>query len=173
MSWIKDDLQIFSMTMIISSNFLQEAEVALGPFNMNPSRNMLMDIVGFILLNRYRVLAARGRPTIDPWGFLLPLTPMVWMGTLTTLLGIMGMILVLRKYLLFQSPDIDSRRIGPFSCVRIILQQGKKRVHRHLQLNTYVFCRGVYQFCRNIFTNHSFNLFWSALGLSHLPYRCL
>lgn len=124
-----------------------------------------MDIVGFMLLSRYRVLAARGRPTIDPWGFLLPLTPMVWMGLLTTLLGIMGMILVLRQYWLFQSPDIASRRIVPFSCVRIILQQGKKGVHRHLELNTYVFWKGVYLFCRNIVTNHFFS-FLSGSGSS-------
>ncbi|XP_063876898.1 uncharacterized protein LOC135109450 [Scylla paramamosain] len=121
-SWggIKADGSSTGMLALVMS---EEVEFALGPFNMNPSRNKAMDFSGYIQIMEYRILAARGRPTADPWGFLLPLTPLVWVSTLIALLGVLSSILALRYHLFLKSPNDAAPVTFPFSCVRVMLQQ--------------------------------------------------
>nr|XP_045593553.1 uncharacterized protein LOC123755117 [Procambarus clarkii] len=40
-------------------------------------------------------MGARGRPEVDPWGFVFPLSPLVWAAILTTLLMLPGIVFVL------------------------------------------------------------------------------
>ncbi|XP_069957612.1 glutamate receptor ionotropic, delta-2-like [Cherax quadricarinatus] len=63
-----------------------EADIGLGPFGMSATRAEMVDFTREILTETARIMGGRGRPEVDPWGFLLPLTPLVWLATFTTLL---------------------------------------------------------------------------------------
>ncbi|XP_037782031.1 glutamate receptor 2-like [Penaeus monodon] len=57
-----------------------EADIGLGPFGVSASRAEVVDYTGFIVIDYARIIGGRGRSEVDPWGFLLPLAPEVWLG---------------------------------------------------------------------------------------------
>ncbi|XP_071526983.1 LOW QUALITY PROTEIN: probable glutamate receptor [Panulirus ornatus] len=101
----------------------QEADFALGPFGTSTSRAEVIDFTWPLWIDDWRILAGRGRLEVDPWGFLLPLTPLVWAAILTTLLVLPLVILCLSS--LFnasvQYQDMWLDEISTF--IRILLQQ--------------------------------------------------
>lgn len=66
----------------------QEADLGLGPFAMSASRAQVIDYLRPILVDYIKILGGRGLPEVDPWGFLLPLAPVVWAVLLLTLAGV-------------------------------------------------------------------------------------
>nr|XP_045610236.1 probable glutamate receptor [Procambarus clarkii] len=64
----------------------QEVDVAVGPFGVSGIRAEVVDFTEPILTDYFRMLGARGRPEVDPWGFLFPLEPVVWAAILAALL---------------------------------------------------------------------------------------
>lgn len=63
---------------------------------------------------------------VDPWGFLLPLTPMVWAATLMALLGVLAVQQLLPSSLHDRMLCGDGGwSANTFRCVRVILQQGE------------------------------------------------
>lgn len=68
-----------------------------------------------------RIVSGRGSPEVDPWGFLFPLRPMVWMALTAALFGIMIVI----KFLSMFNLNIP-QTTEAFSIVRILLQQGQE-----------------------------------------------
>ncbi|XP_042239055.1 probable glutamate receptor [Homarus americanus] len=64
----------------------QEADLGLGPFGISATRAEMVDFTRPILIDYARIMAGRGRPEIDPWGFFLPLAPLVWVSILMALL---------------------------------------------------------------------------------------
>ncbi|XP_069190852.1 uncharacterized protein [Procambarus clarkii] len=64
----------------------QEIDVAVGPFGVSAVRAEVVDFTVPILTDYGRILGARGRPEVDPWGFLFPLEPLVWAAILGALL---------------------------------------------------------------------------------------
>lgn len=63
---------------------------------------------------------------VDPWGFVLPLTPLVWSATLTALLGVLAVLQLLPScppnFTMLGSGGLSGKKT--FSCIRILLQQG-------------------------------------------------
>ncbi|XP_071532997.1 glutamate receptor-like [Panulirus ornatus] len=60
----------------------EEADIGLGPFSISAPRAEVVDFTYPITLHYLKLLAALGDHEVDPWGFLLPLAPLVWLGHL-------------------------------------------------------------------------------------------
>lgn len=63
---------------------------------------------------------------VNPWSFLLPLTPLVWTAILTALLGVVTILHLLPSCLHGTTQGCgDWQANNAQSCVRVILQQGE------------------------------------------------
>ncbi|XP_068231750.1 glutamate receptor ionotropic, kainate glr-3-like [Palaemon carinicauda] len=58
----------------------KEADMALGSFGLTWSRFQVVDFSMSFYYDERCITARKGLPVIDPWGFLLPLSPTVWAG---------------------------------------------------------------------------------------------
>lgn len=56
----------------------QEADIALGPFGVSYDRAQVVDFTESLFFDARGLLSSKGVPEIDPWGFLYPLTWLVW-----------------------------------------------------------------------------------------------
>nr|XP_045611739.1 probable glutamate receptor [Procambarus clarkii] len=63
-----------------------EADLALGPFGLTGSRAAVAEFSQPIIIDYYRILVKRGSAKPDPWSFLNPLRPTVWLGFLLSFL---------------------------------------------------------------------------------------
>ncbi|XP_071523938.1 glutamate receptor ionotropic, delta-1-like [Panulirus ornatus] len=102
---------------------LQETDFATGLFIMTPSRAEVVDFSWRLWTNDIRLLGARGRPEVDPWGFLLPLAPLVWMAVLTSLAVAPAIPLVLMKCVTHKAPGEGRSLTDMFNFIRVLLQQ--------------------------------------------------
>ncbi|XP_045588964.1 glutamate receptor ionotropic, kainate 2-like [Procambarus clarkii] len=64
----------------------QGADFALGPLGVSLALASVVDFMWPITVQYSRILGTRGRPEVDPWGFVFPLELPVWAATMTTLL---------------------------------------------------------------------------------------
>nr|XP_045600623.1 glutamate receptor U1-like [Procambarus clarkii] len=64
----------------------QEVDIAVGPFGISRLRAEIVDFTAPMFIDNLRILGARGRPEVNPWGFLFPLEPLVWSAILGALL---------------------------------------------------------------------------------------
>lgn len=94
---------------------------------MSAVRAEAVDFSVPILIDYARILAGRGSPEVDPWGFMLPLTPVVWMIFFSSLVILQVSVYLLLLFdqhedisQIFQLEDIIS------AYLRVLLQQGKK-----------------------------------------------
>lgn len=53
-------------------------DIGLGPFGFTHSRIKIIDFTESLFWDPRGLLSSKGRPEIDPWGFLYPLTGSVW-----------------------------------------------------------------------------------------------
>ncbi|XP_047468311.1 glutamate receptor U1-like [Penaeus chinensis] len=96
-----------------------EVDLALGPFGLTESRAKVAQFSQPIMIDYYRILVKRGSPEINPWGFLNPLGPTVWLGTM------LGM-LVLSLLLSVGVVSLVKLRDGPqdkWTTARLVLNQ--------------------------------------------------
>ncbi|XP_069951463.1 glutamate receptor ionotropic, delta-2-like [Cherax quadricarinatus] len=102
----------------------EEADIGLGPFGMSAMRAGVVDYTRPILVDYLRILGGCGRLEVDPWGFLLPLAPLVWGATMAVLLLLLVIVLMLSKYYAFDTSNLKgSSRDIYFKYLRVLLQQ--------------------------------------------------
>ncbi|KAG7159495.1 probable glutamate receptor isoform X1 [Homarus americanus] len=102
----------------------QEADVGLGPFAVTSVRAEMVDYTRPILVDYGRIMAGRGLPEVDPWGFLLPFTPQVWTGILATLLLLFTISVLLYLCFIPKTAQRDTWMTETvFSYSRVLLQQ--------------------------------------------------
>lgn len=91
---------------------------------MSASRSQVIDYLRPILVDYIKILGGRGRPEVDPWGFLLPLAPLVWV-VLLLLLAAVALFLFLPYYMCL----VNTRKAGiidnVFLLSETLLQQSK------------------------------------------------
>ncbi|XP_063884792.1 glutamate receptor ionotropic, delta-1-like [Scylla paramamosain] len=114
-----------SWTGLIGMVVRQEADFAPGPFIISPVRREAVDHSTILRNGNLRILSGLSRLTIDPWGFLLPLTPLVWAVTLAALLGVLLLLQLFPSCLPGRSLLHGGWSDNTFSPVRVLLQQGE------------------------------------------------
>ncbi|KAK8384813.1 hypothetical protein O3P69_014396 [Scylla paramamosain] len=87
---------------------------------MSPIRAEVADFTIPLWSGRVKIVGGRGGLETDPWGFLLPLTPVVWAATLITLLMVCAILLLPSSFLLGRVLGRGGSR-----SVRVLLQQGE------------------------------------------------
>ncbi|KAG7159607.1 Glutamate receptor-like 11 [Homarus americanus] len=100
-----------------------EADIGLGYFIMTVSRAEDVDFTWPMIVSYSGIVAPRGGAEVDPWGFLLPLQPLVWTAILTALLVLSSGISLLdvchsRKFV-----NGGSRTMDAYDLLRVLLQQ--------------------------------------------------
>ncbi|XP_071523954.1 probable glutamate receptor [Panulirus ornatus] len=112
-----------SWTGMIGLVMREEADFATGPFVMSPARGEVVDFCWPLWTDNLRIMGARGRPEVDPWGFLLPLALLVWVAILTALLAVPTVLFLLSHAIHIQA-SLDRRWLSDvFVFIRILLQQ--------------------------------------------------
>ncbi|XP_047495517.1 probable glutamate receptor [Penaeus chinensis] len=112
-----------SWTGMVGQIYRKEADLALGPFALTEARAEAADMTKAVFFDKLCIIAGRGRPESDPWGFLLPLTPSVWLALL------LAMLLTCASFTALGERSADGtgllRALGVlFMHVRALLQQG-------------------------------------------------
>ncbi|KAK4310292.1 hypothetical protein Pmani_018111 [Petrolisthes manimaculis] len=100
----------------------KEVDFAVGPFVLNLARAEAVDYTPYLVGANRRIVSRRGRPEADPWGFLLPLSPVVWLAMLGSFLGILMATIGLSFFSLSFSVWRNWMTDG-LTLIRIILQQ--------------------------------------------------
>ncbi|XP_071545451.1 probable glutamate receptor [Panulirus ornatus] len=101
----------------------ESADIGVGPFSTSSSRAEVVDFTWPVSQDQWKILAGRGRPEVDPWGFLLPLTPLVWVAILTTLLVVVAARGLLLISCSFKTTTRSMRSPDAFTFTRVLLQQ--------------------------------------------------
>ncbi|XP_042238987.1 probable glutamate receptor [Homarus americanus] len=100
-----------------------EADISPGPFAISASRAEVVDFTWPVSVSYSRIMAPRGRPEVDPWGFLLPLTPLVWTATMTALLVLSTTIFLLVTCLAQNNVNRTIWTVDVYGLIRVLLQQ--------------------------------------------------
>ncbi|XP_069168767.1 probable glutamate receptor isoform X1 [Procambarus clarkii] len=101
----------------------EEAEFAVGLFGMTESRTEVIDFTWPVTIQYSMIMGARGRPVVDPWGFVLPLEPLVWAAILTALLVLPVVMVLLASCSSVTTPKQYTWGKDIFDLTRILLQQ--------------------------------------------------
>lgn len=109
----------------------QEADFSNSPFGISLSRAKVIDFTWPVWTAQFRTMAARGRPEIDPWGFLFPLSPLVWATVLTATLGIPTVVFFCASCLPQQVVNKSRWWRKTEGYIRVLLQQGELRFPAH------------------------------------------
>ncbi|XP_071524147.1 glutamate receptor ionotropic, delta-2-like [Panulirus ornatus] len=111
----------------------KEIDIGLGPFGVTAVRAEVVDYTRPIVVDYARILAGRGRPEVDPWGFLLPLTPLVWGIILTALLVVvLATLLLLPTFSYITTTNQSDKFLDIFfNYLRVLLQQDIKAQRDH------------------------------------------
>ncbi|KAK4325103.1 hypothetical protein Pmani_004258 [Petrolisthes manimaculis] len=101
-----------------------KVDMGLGPFSLNKARAELLDFTEPIITDYLRILARKGSPEVDQWGFLLPLTPVVWEAFLGSLVILLVAVYLLGFFVLHEDPHQSVRLDATFLVyLRVFLQQ--------------------------------------------------
>ncbi|XP_069957610.1 glutamate receptor ionotropic, kainate 2-like [Cherax quadricarinatus] len=146
----------------------EEADISIGPLSMTATRTQAVDFTWPVLFDNTRVLAGQGKLEVDPWSFLLPLTPMVWTATLTTLLLLLPAAMLL-SYLCFsqQRPLCFIWIDNTYSFLRILLQQMISTQTMKLLWRKFIF--GVWMMATLVLTRSYSGNLMALLAVRHIP----
>ncbi|XP_071524499.1 probable glutamate receptor [Panulirus ornatus] len=101
----------------------KEADIAIGPFSITSTRFEAVDFSWPLWYDSSRILASRGRPEVDPWGFLLPLAPLVWVTILTALVVVPAVTSLLSSCFLLEASSWSGWLSDTYRLFCILLQQ--------------------------------------------------
>ncbi|XP_069945071.1 probable glutamate receptor [Cherax quadricarinatus] len=101
----------------------EEVSIGAGPFMVDRWRAEAVDFTVPMLIDYWRILGVRGLPEVDPWGFLLPLAPLVWAAILVMLVMLAAAVFLMYSCGSLKSDDQNNWSHVTFGYVRILLQQ--------------------------------------------------
>ncbi|XP_045124130.1 probable glutamate receptor [Portunus trituberculatus] len=112
-----------SWTGLMGMVVREEADFAPGPFIINPQRYEAAQAAAPYSGSNIRILGGLKGLEMDPWGFLFPLTPLVWTVTLVMLVGVHFVLQVLPSCLLGKRLCSEAWLMDPSHSMRVLLQQ--------------------------------------------------
>nr|XP_045604121.1 probable glutamate receptor [Procambarus clarkii] len=101
----------------------EEVDLAVGPFIISADRADVVDFTETVFIDYWWILGARGRPQVDPWGFLFPLEPLVWAAILVALLVLPLAVFLMSFYLSSNTSAQGNWLLVNFDFIRMLLQQ--------------------------------------------------
>nr|XP_053652047.1 probable glutamate receptor [Cherax quadricarinatus] len=146
----------------------EEADISIGPLSMTATRTQAVDFTWPVLFDNTRVLAGQGKLEVDPWSFLLPLTPMVWTATLTTLLLLLPAAMLL-SYLCFSQQRLLNFKLidDSYNFLRILLQQSKLIYNSVCWWRKFIF--GAWMMATLVLTRSYSGNLMALLAVRHIP----
>ncbi|XP_071524468.1 probable glutamate receptor [Panulirus ornatus] len=149
----------------------KEADIGLGPFATTENRAEAVDFMWPIRICKARIMAGRGRPEVDPWGFLLPLAPLVWVAILTALLLVPATMFLLSSCSSREnnSPGRGGWKVeDAFGLLRILLQQDISVAEGWWSWEQLVL--GVWMMMTLVLTRSYAGNLMSLLAVRHIPH---
>ncbi|XP_066986771.1 probable glutamate receptor [Macrobrachium rosenbergii] len=101
----------------------KEVDVALGPFGQTEARSQAVDFTQPVQFSMKRLILAKNRPEIDPWGFLFPLSPTVW-GYLILSLVVVWLVTIFLEFASEKRLGYSGAFAHLFSDISVFVQQG-------------------------------------------------
>ncbi|XP_063885580.1 glutamate receptor 1-like [Scylla paramamosain] len=114
-----------SWTGMIGMVVREEADFSPGPFAFSHVRYEAVDYTYALFHASVKILSGLTGLETDPWGFLLPLTPLVWAVTLAALLGVLLILKLFPSCLPGRSLLRGGWTANTYNPVRVLLQQGE------------------------------------------------
>ncbi|XP_071545444.1 uncharacterized protein [Panulirus ornatus] len=105
----------------------EEADIGVGLFGVTATRAEVVDYTWPTRIAYWRMLGVRGRTEVDPWGFMLPLTLLVWVAVLTELLVLPATMFLMSSCSHLTTISQKNWLNTTFVFIRVLLQQGKSR----------------------------------------------
>ncbi|XP_071536191.1 LOW QUALITY PROTEIN: probable glutamate receptor [Panulirus ornatus] len=157
-----------SWTGMVGMVVRKETDIGLGPFDITATRAADVDFTRPILTETGRILGGRGRPEVDPWAFLMPLAPLVWVAILTTLLvvPVIGFLFSLCSRRKTTNTSLRSSSIY-IRYIRILLQQGDSMLPNSWWEPLVV---GVWMMTTLVLTRSYTGNLMSYLAVRHIPH---
>ncbi|KAK7083776.1 hypothetical protein SK128_025406 [Halocaridina rubra] len=100
-----------------------EADIALGPHDLTEIRSTAIDYTAPIFSDARKFVVGQSRTEVDPFGFTLPLAPLVWVGILIALL-VIAMTAVVLQVNYRRVPRHSFAHDVFFHTYRLLIQQG-------------------------------------------------
>ncbi|XP_071548430.1 glutamate receptor ionotropic, kainate 4-like, partial [Panulirus ornatus] len=101
-----------------------EADLGAEVFSVHAARAAVVDFTYPVVIVYLRIIGDRGLPEVDPWGFLLPLTPLVWASTLVTLVVLPTVVVLLASWSSLKTVVVQGSWLqNTFVFIRVLLQQ--------------------------------------------------
>lgn len=110
--------------MFSSLPIVQDVDMGIGLFSVTALRAEVVDFTYPVTFESSKIVGSRGIPEVDPWGFLLPLSPLVWATLFISLLGLLSTLELFHFCSPVKTTSQRRRRNHLSSCVRVLLQQG-------------------------------------------------
>ncbi|XP_042233738.1 probable glutamate receptor [Homarus americanus] len=101
----------------------EEADIAVGPFSLTFTRSEAVDFTWPLYYDNTKILAGLGRPEVNPWGFLLPLAPLVWTFILIALLLLPALMVMCSSYLFPKTHTLYVWLTDAYEFIRVLLQE--------------------------------------------------
>ncbi|XP_069988101.1 probable glutamate receptor isoform X2 [Penaeus vannamei] len=101
----------------------EAADMGLGPFAVTRSRSLVVAFSQTLFFEDVVILASKGKPEHNPWGFLFPLAPAVWAALLMAMTCTWAALLILGVWD-FESGRVNRALDALFLQIRTLLRQG-------------------------------------------------
>ncbi|XP_069171937.1 glutamate receptor U1-like [Procambarus clarkii] len=105
----------------------QEVDMAVGPFGVSGVRAEVVDFTKPILIDYSKILGARGRSEVNPWGFLFPLEPLVWAAIVAALVVLPAVAILMSTCFPLNTNGHNYTFPATFAYLRLLLNQCKSR----------------------------------------------
>ncbi|XP_068221326.1 glutamate receptor U1-like [Palaemon carinicauda] len=110
-------------TGLVGQVFRHEADFAVGPHDVTEVRSKAIDYTANLIFDARKFIVAQNRAKVNPWGFLFPLSPKVYLGILLALCLMAVMTIAVGKRYIQLSLGTYAYAVT-FHTYRLLLQQG-------------------------------------------------
>lgn len=121
-------------------------DLSLSLFHITEERSHVIDLTFPVTIWYTRTIVRRGNPEVDPWGFLQPLGPFVWLAILISLLVVLAAMTLLPSCLTTSKLSGTTVEVNTENCVRVLLQQGNDTVIFYPRKNILSYTKSIFRY---------------------------